>query len=66
MAIMQIRNVQYRYYDGTDALCGINLDILKGEFLAILGQNGSKDRSFETPQWLVKTNRGRSAARSNL
>ena len=41
MAIMQIRNVQYRYHDGTDALCGINLDILKGEFLAILGQNGS-------------------------
>lgn len=38
---MQIRNVQYRYHDGTDALCGINLDILKGEFLAILGQNGS-------------------------
>lgn len=41
MAIMQVRNVQYRYHDGTDALCGVNLDILKGEFLAILGQNGS-------------------------
>ncbi|HHT9111237.1 MAG TPA: energy-coupling factor ABC transporter ATP-binding protein [Candidatus Brocadiaceae bacterium] len=41
MVIMQIKNVQYRYHDGTDALCGINLDILKGEFLAILGQNGS-------------------------
>lgn len=41
MAIMQVRNVQYRYHDGTDALCGVNLDILEGEFLAILGQNGS-------------------------
>ncbi|HHT9130612.1 MAG TPA: energy-coupling factor ABC transporter ATP-binding protein, partial [Candidatus Brocadiaceae bacterium] len=41
MVALQIRNVRYRYHDGTYALCGVNLDISKGEFLAILGPNGS-------------------------
>lgn len=41
MVILQIRNVQYRYHDGTYALRGASMDIQKGEFLAVLGQNGS-------------------------
>ncbi len=41
MVILQIRNVQYQYYDGTHALRDVSLDIRRGEFLAILGPNGS-------------------------
>jgi len=38
---LQARNIQYKYHDGTYALCGASLDIKKGELLAILGPNGS-------------------------
>lgn len=41
MVILQARNIQYKYHDGTYALRGASLDIRKGELLAILGPNGS-------------------------
>ncbi len=38
---LQVINLGYRYADGTQALTGINLDVIEGEFIAFIGQNGS-------------------------
>ena len=39
--LLKIENLHHTYEDGTPALNGIDLEIQKGEFLAILGSNGS-------------------------
>jgi cobalt transport protein ATP-binding subunit len=39
--MIEIRNLHYRYSDGTHALKGINLTISEGEFLLVCGPNGS-------------------------
>lgn len=39
--MIQIRNLHYRYADGTYAIRGIHLHVEKGEFLLICGPNGS-------------------------
>jgi len=36
-----VRNLSYKYPDGTHALSDINLDVKKGEFVGLLGANGS-------------------------
>jgi cobalt/nickel transport system ATP-binding protein len=36
-----VRNVSYKYPDGTQALSGISLDVKEGEFIGLLGANGS-------------------------
>jgi energy-coupling factor transporter ATPase len=41
MITLKIEGLRYKYPDGTKALNGVNIDVLKGEFLAILGANGS-------------------------
>ncbi len=41
MTMLKVEGVRYRYPDGTNALNGVNINVAKGEFLAILGANGS-------------------------
>ncbi|MBN1267623.1 MAG: energy-coupling factor transporter ATPase [Anaerolineales bacterium] len=40
-AYIQVKNLDYEYQDGTRALIGINMEVRKGEFIALIGQNGS-------------------------
>ncbi|KKK97262.1 hypothetical protein LCGC14_2654490, partial [marine sediment metagenome] len=39
--IVRIKNLEYTYPDNTDALKGIDLDILKGESIGLIGPNGA-------------------------
>ena len=36
-----VRNVSYKYPDGTHALSDISIEVKKGEFIGLLGANGS-------------------------
>lgn len=38
---VQVKDMIFRYPDGTQALSNINLEIREGEFMALIGQNGS-------------------------
>lgn len=38
---IQVRDLDFEYPDGTQALKNINLEIRKGEMIALIGQNGS-------------------------
>ena len=40
-AVISVRGLTHVYPDGTSALNGMDLDIHRGEFVALLGQNGS-------------------------
>lgn len=41
VAYIQVKELNFEYPDGTKALKEINLEIFKGEFIALIGQNGS-------------------------
>jgi len=39
--LLEVRDLEYMYEDGTKALYGVNFELHKGEVLALLGTNGS-------------------------
>jgi len=44
-----VRNVAYKYPDGTPALIDINLEVRKGEFIGLLGANVQQDNPASGP-----------------
>lgn len=44
--ILEAKNIHFTYNDGTDAIQGINFYAKKGEFIGILGGNGSGKTTF--------------------
>jgi energy-coupling factor transport system ATP-binding protein len=44
--LIEVKDLVYEYPDGTRALRNINLDIFAGQFIALIGQNGSGKTTF--------------------
>ena len=40
--MIKLQNVNFRYKSGKDILKNINLEINEGEFISIIGKNGSR------------------------
>lgn len=59
-SIIILEDLLYTYPDGTQALKGINLEICKGDFIALLGPNGSgKSTLVKHFNGLLKPTKGR-------
>ena len=44
--IIEVRGLRYRYEDGTEALCGVDFMVHRGERVSLLGANGSGKTTF--------------------
>ena len=40
--MIRLQNVNFKYKNGKDVLKDINLEINEGEFISIIGKNGSR------------------------
>ena len=57
--VIQLKNVEYTYPDGTKALKGVNISIEKGEKVAVMGENGSgKSTLFKILNGTLKPTKG--------
>src|SRR2546428_12586227 len=45
-ALIDVRNLRFRYDDGTVALDGVDFDLYPGETVAVFGANGSGKTTF--------------------
>ncbi len=57
--MLEFKNIEKRFDDGTTALRGIDLSISKGEFVVLLGPSGSGKTTFiRTINGIIKPDRG--------
>ena len=57
--IVEFNNIEYSYPDGTKAINGIDLEIKKGEILALMGENGSgKSTIYKLLTGIIKPLKG--------
>ncbi|MBN1801237.1 MAG: ABC transporter ATP-binding protein [Candidatus Lokiarchaeota archaeon] len=59
LPLVIMKNVKYEYSNGTVALQGVNLNVVKGELIAIMGKNGAgKTTLIRTLNGLIKPTEG--------
>lgn len=65
MEILKVENLRKEYGEGNSkviALDGVNLEIDRGEFVAIVGPSGSGENSIIVTDTIIKLNQGLKAS----